>query len=52
MADGGCEEILGNAALLAANDLELPAGFDLARVERRSRPGGPARATPAAQPPV
>ncbi|MGI8511911.1 MAG: energy-coupling factor ABC transporter ATP-binding protein [Solirubrobacteraceae bacterium] len=65
VADGHCEEILGDAELLAANDLELPAGFDLARVERRPRPGGPAMtsvrcspdhrsgcAPPAAQPPV
>ena len=29
-------------SLLAAHDLELPAGFDLARIERRPRPGRPA----------
>jgi cobalt/nickel transport system ATP-binding protein len=37
-ADGSCEEILGDADLLAAHDLELPTGFDPARVVRRSRP--------------
>jgi cobalt/nickel transport system ATP-binding protein len=38
-ADGPCEEILGDAALLARHDLELPAGFDPGRVTRRGRPG-------------
>ena len=33
VADGPCTEILADAALLAANDLELPEGFDLARLE-------------------
>jgi len=39
VADAPCEEVLGDDALLAANDLELPAGFDLALVERRVAPG-------------
>ena len=37
VADGPCREILGDPELLAAHDLELPAGFDLARVELRPR---------------
>jgi cobalt/nickel transport system ATP-binding protein len=40
VADGGCDEILADEALLAAYDLELPAGFDPGRVERRPRPQG------------
>ena len=32
VADGPCPEILADEPLLAAHDLELPAGFDLARV--------------------
>ncbi len=32
VADGPCLEILADEPLLAAHDLELPAGFDLARV--------------------
>ncbi|HET9737850.1 MAG TPA: ABC transporter ATP-binding protein [Solirubrobacteraceae bacterium] len=32
VADGPCREILADEPLLAAHDLELPAGFDLARV--------------------
>jgi len=32
VADGPCTEILQDEALLAAHDLELPAGFDLGRV--------------------
>jgi cobalt/nickel transport system ATP-binding protein len=39
VADGSCREILSDTELLAANDLELPAGFDLGRVELRPRPG-------------
>ena len=39
VADGACREILGDPDLLAANDLELPSGFDLERVELRPRPG-------------
>jgi cobalt/nickel transport system ATP-binding protein len=35
-ADGPCREILADAALLSAHDLELPEGYDLARVGRRS----------------
>jgi cobalt/nickel transport system ATP-binding protein len=38
VADGPCHEILDDPGLLAANDLELPAGFDLSRVELRRRP--------------
>jgi cobalt/nickel transport system ATP-binding protein len=38
VADGSCHEILGDTDLLAANDLELPSGFDLSRVELRARP--------------
>jgi cobalt/nickel transport system ATP-binding protein len=38
--DGPCEEILADRELLAAHDLELPAGFDLDRIERRSRLSG------------
>jgi cobalt/nickel transport system ATP-binding protein len=38
VADGPAEGILGDAALLSSHDLELPAGFDLTRVERRRRP--------------
>jgi cobalt/nickel transport system ATP-binding protein len=36
VADGPCSELLDDAALLAAHDLELPAGFDLALVSRRA----------------
>ena len=32
VADGPCREILGDDALLAAHDLELPDGFDLSRL--------------------
>jgi cobalt/nickel transport system ATP-binding protein len=32
VADGACLEVLADGALLADHDLELPAGFDLARV--------------------
>jgi cobalt/nickel transport system ATP-binding protein len=35
-ADGPCTEILGDAALLARHDLELPAGFELSRIRLRS----------------
>ena len=38
VADGSTDEILADPALLAAHDLELPAGFDLSRIERRPRP--------------
>jgi cobalt transport protein ATP-binding subunit len=38
VADEACEDVLADASLLAAHDLELPAGFDPALVERRSRP--------------
>jgi cobalt/nickel transport system ATP-binding protein len=39
VADGPCHELLADAERLAANDLELPAGFDLRQVELRPRPG-------------
>ena len=38
VADGSCHELLADAELLARHDLELPAGFDPARVTRRPRP--------------
>jgi cobalt transport protein ATP-binding subunit len=38
VADGPCRSILGDPELLAAHDLELPAGFALERVELRPRP--------------
>ena len=52
VGDGPCENVLANAALLAAHDLELPAGFVPSLVERRSRPGGmtaPTRLYPAVE---
>jgi cobalt/nickel transport system ATP-binding protein len=39
VADGGCHELLADAELLAAHDLELPTGFDLDRVSLRPRRG-------------
>jgi cobalt/nickel transport system ATP-binding protein len=36
VADAPCPEILGDAALLARYDLELPDGFDLARIPLRA----------------
>lgn len=39
VADGPCHTLLANAELLAANDLELPRGFDLERVDPLPRPG-------------
>ena len=33
VADGPCAEVLADELLLAAHDLELPAGFDLAQVQ-------------------
>jgi cobalt/nickel transport system ATP-binding protein len=36
VADGPCTEILSDEALLARNDLELPAGFDLSRIRLRT----------------
>jgi cobalt/nickel transport system ATP-binding protein len=36
-ADGRCRDILADAELLGAHDLELPAGFDPARVRCRRR---------------
>ncbi|WP_354702489.1 ABC transporter ATP-binding protein [Paraconexibacter sp. AEG42_29] len=45
VGDGRCEDVLADAALLAAHDLELPAGFDLGAVRRRPRPApGPSAA--------
>lgn len=44
VADGPVRTLLADAALLAAHDLELPAGFDLALL--------PARERPAAAPPL
>ncbi len=38
-ADGLCRELLADRDLLAAHDLELPAGFDLAQVTPRPRQG-------------
>jgi cobalt/nickel transport system ATP-binding protein len=38
VADAPCREILADAALLSAHDLELPAGCDLERLELRGRP--------------
>ena len=35
VADGPCADVLGDEALLAAHDLELPEGFDLERVAAR-----------------
>jgi cobalt/nickel transport system ATP-binding protein len=39
VADGPCGRLLTDASLLAAHDLELPAGFVPALVTRRARPG-------------
>ena len=39
VADDDCDAVLADPELLARHDLELPAGFDLARVERRPHPG-------------
>jgi cobalt/nickel transport system ATP-binding protein len=39
VADAPCHEILADATLLAAHDLELPGGFDLDLVVPRPRPG-------------
>ena len=39
VADGSCSALLEDTALLAAHDLELPAGFDPSKVRRRPRPG-------------
>ena len=49
VGDGPCDDVLADEALLAAHDLELPAGFALDRVERRARPGGAARPPGTAQ---
>ena len=39
VADAACELVLADEDLLARHDLELPAGFELERIERRPRPG-------------
>ena len=39
VADSACEQVLADEDLLARHDLELPAGFELERIERRPRPG-------------
>src|ERR687896_111685 len=36
VADGSCPDILADAELLAAHDLELPDGFDLSRLRLRA----------------
>ena len=41
VADAPCHELLADPGLLAAHDLELPAGFDIDRVELRPRPDSP-----------
>ena len=48
VADGACAEILEDADLLAAHDLELPVGFDprLVTAERAPRLGGTSVTTP------
>jgi len=43
VVDGPAEDVLADVEALAAYDLELPAGFDLARLERRPRPVALAR---------
>lgn len=40
VADGPCDDVLADTELLMAHDLELPAGFDLRAIRRRSRPQG------------
>jgi cobalt/nickel transport system ATP-binding protein len=45
VADGPARRILADSALLAASDLELPAGLDLARIRLRARPAGAGRAS-------
>jgi hypothetical protein len=36
VADGPTREILGDSGTLAGHDLELPAGFDIDRIEMRT----------------
>ena len=48
VADGDAGAMLGDDELLAANDLELPAGFDLDLIPLRPRPTPTGRAVPAA----
>ena len=50
VADGPCDDLLSDHGLLAAHDLELPAGFDLRQVRRRPRAGENARGIAAARP--
>jgi cobalt transport protein ATP-binding subunit len=47
VADGACEDVLADADLLAAHDLELPGGFDLGAVARLGRPAQRATAAEA-----
>ena len=47
VADGPTAELLADEAMLAGHDLELPAGFDLARIELRPRQAARAAATAA-----
>ena len=44
VADGPCRELLADASLLAAHDLELPAAVDLDRLELRPHPSAAATA--------
>jgi len=45
VADGPCREVLGDPELLAQHDLELPAGFELDRLELRPRPSADPQGT-------
>ena len=49
VADAPCAEILADEPLLAAHDLELPAGFDLGRVAARVSARARARGLPRAR---
>jgi cobalt/nickel transport system ATP-binding protein len=48
VADDDAGLVLADSDLLAAHDLELPAGVDLERIERRPRPGRRAALSPPA----
>jgi cobalt/nickel transport system ATP-binding protein len=50
VGDGPCGSLLADTGLLARHDLELPAGFDPARVERRPRPGAGTERSTALEP--
>jgi cobalt/nickel transport system ATP-binding protein len=39
VADDDCDAVRADPELLARHDLELPSGFDLARMRRRPHPG-------------